>query len=384
MNFPESKCLPTCQWPKGRWIHHLAKWGCSASSSRHRSVFRRAAPCGCPRVGQPSQQQTSPGWTRPSIWYRSRSTAEKTHIPDRFHHLGALLRPRLAPLSPARETASPRCCRHRLPAVLAPRTQPGAPAGCSQPPEGCRSHSGHTCRCPCGSKCWGRSSRPDSHLCVCWWCDCTLGKKAYAWVFYMWHRTGDFKAADRKCNLVHGCGVSPERIQSSLVPWSQNSWTCARPRDRNFSTMDCSLAVLVLSSSRISLLSLTGEHETSRQYQHANPSCWLRFWGGGLFSYFLALLLFSRLLIEEAFDLHVQMRRLVFAAPALLLSAAPWSRSPHQRRVGSRRQRGGVRWRARALNRGWEAWGSFMGCLFFCFSFYSSTLATGHRPDHGP
>lgn len=59
---------------------------------------------------------------------------------------------------------------------------------------------------------------------------------------------------DRKCNLVHGWGVSPERTHSSLVPWSQNSWTWARPRDRNFSTMDCSLAVLALSSSRISLL----------------------------------------------------------------------------------------------------------------------------------
>lgn len=59
---------------------------------------------------------------------------------------------------------------------------------------------------------------------------------------------------DRKCNFVQGWGVSPERTHSSLVPWSQNSWTWARPRDRNFSTMDCSLAVLALSSSRISLL----------------------------------------------------------------------------------------------------------------------------------
>lgn len=126
------------------------------------------------------------------------------------------------------------------------------------------------------------------------------------------------------------------------------------------------------------------EHERSRQYQRANPSRWLRFWGGGLFPYFLALLLLGGLLIEEAFDLHVQMRRLVLAAPALLLSAAPRSRSPHQRRVGSRRQRGGVRRRARALNRGGEAWGSFMGCLFFCFSFDSSSLAAGRRPDHGP
>lgn len=40
-------------------------------------------------------------------------------------------------------------------------------------------------------------------------------------------------------------------------------------------------------------------------------------------SYLLTLLLFSGLLIQEAFNLHVQMRRLVFAAPALLLSAAP-------------------------------------------------------------
>ena len=62
------------------------------------------------------------------------------------------------------------------------------------------------------------------------------------------------RKTDRKCNLVHGCGVSPERTHSSLVPWSQNSWTWARPRDRNFSTMDCSLAVLAFSSSRISLL----------------------------------------------------------------------------------------------------------------------------------
>ena len=62
------------------------------------------------------------------------------------------------------------------------------------------------------------------------------------------------RTTDRKCSLVHGCGVSPERMHSSLVPWSQNSWTWARPRDRNFSTMDCSLAVLAFSSSRISLL----------------------------------------------------------------------------------------------------------------------------------
>lgn len=175
-SFLESKRLPTCQWPKGRWIHHLAEWGCWASSSRHRSASRRAAPCGCPRVGRPSPPQTSPGWTRPSIWYRSRSTAEKTHThPSALP--STLPRPHLAPLSPARETASPRCCRHRPPAAQARRSQPGAPAGCSQPRGGCRSRSGRTCRCPCGSRCWGRSSRPDSHLCVCWWCDCTLGKK---------------------------------------------------------------------------------------------------------------------------------------------------------------------------------------------------------------
>lgn len=39
--------------------------------------------------------------------------------------------------------------------------------------------------------------------------------------------------------------------------------------------------------------------------------------------YLLALLLFSGLLVQEALYLHVNMRRLAFAAPPLLLCAAP-------------------------------------------------------------
>ena len=60
----------------------------------------------------------------------------------------------------------------------------------------------------------------------------------------------------------------------------------------------------------------------SNQYLQANHSAGLDT-GWWHLSYLLALLLFSGLLIQEAFDLHVQMRRLVFAAPALLLSATP-------------------------------------------------------------
>lgn len=90
---------------------------------------------------------------------------------------------------------------------------------------------------------------------TCGWCEVS-DVRGQIWrqkMLYIFFR----KYTNRKCNFVQGCGVSPERTHSSLVPWSQNSWTWARPRDLNFSTMDCSLAVLVFSSSRISLLTYT-------------------------------------------------------------------------------------------------------------------------------
>lgn len=138
---------------------------------------------------------------------------------------------------------------------------------------------------------------------------------------------------NRKCSFVHGCGVSPERTQSSLVPWSQNSWTWARPRERNFSTMDCSFAVLAFSSSRISLLTYTW---TLTSCHYCLPTlisvatimlmlCETREETGPSprSSYLLALLFFSGLLVQETLYLHVDVGSLTFAVPTLLVSAAP-------------------------------------------------------------
>ena len=114
-------------------------------------------------------------------------------------------------------------------------------------------------------------------------------------------------------------------------------------------------------------------------------------WRGGisrppLSSYLLALLLFSGLLVQEALYLHVQMRRRVFAAPALLVCPAPWRRGPRHLCWGSRcdRGEGGARRRGRALERGREAWSSFTVGQVFRLPLDSGPLGSGHGPDHGP
>lgn len=94
------------------------------------------------------------------------------------------------------------------------------------------------------------------HVCCVWFHDLFVGGSLICGAVCNSFRPCEANT-DRKCSLVHGWGVSPARTHSSLVPWSQNSWTWARPRDLNFSTMDCSLAVLAFSSSRISRLNWT-------------------------------------------------------------------------------------------------------------------------------
>lgn len=80
------------------------------------------------------------------------------------------------------------------------------------------------------------------------------------------------------------------------------------------------------------------------------------------------------------------MRRLAFAAPPLLLRAAPWCRRPCHLCGGGRCQRGegSVRGRGRALKWWREPWRSFVVGLIFCFSLHSAPLGTRPRPDHGP
>lgn len=101
-------------------------------------------------------------------------------------------------------------------------------------------------------------------------------------------------------------------------------------------------------------------------------------------SHLFALLLLGGLLVQEAFNLHVQMRRLAFADPALLLGCAPRRRGGELRRGGRSQRGGGVGWRSGALKRGREAAGSFAEGLLLGFPLDSSPLGSSHRPNHGP
>lgn len=86
--------------------------------------------------------------------------------------------------------------------------------------------------------------------------------------------------------------------------------------------MDCSLAVLVLSSSKISLLTCKRQHSQGLHPHNARRLCAKRLETEPN-SYFLALLLLGGLLVQETLDLHVQVRRLALAGPALLIRPAP-------------------------------------------------------------